>query len=272
MLPDSLSEKPKLPPLQHTLLGAAAHLVPPQPGMVAGALKTAPRRRRPSGDRRAVFFARRRAHGAAAALPCGLRLQGGGLGSRDQSRPYHSGARRNREAPRRGPSPPWPQGHADRPQPRRRDSARTREAASRASSAIARAGESHPPPDRDPVAAGLQAPRALAQHRCHGRGGAAQHAARRAGDGNLYEKRRHRRLAKLPRSRRRAPREHRDPRRARHDGAQSRRLAHHRRAVGAGGRGVADLQRASASPVIAAKAGLQDHKRPADPEFPLSRE
>ena len=35
--------KPKLPPLHHTLLGAAAHLVPPRPGLVASALKAAPR-------------------------------------------------------------------------------------------------------------------------------------------------------------------------------------------------------------------------------------
>jgi pimeloyl-ACP methyl ester carboxylesterase len=40
---DSLSLKPKLPPLHHTLLGAAAHLVPPPLGMVAGAIKAAAR-------------------------------------------------------------------------------------------------------------------------------------------------------------------------------------------------------------------------------------
>ncbi|HEX3973960.1 MAG TPA: alpha/beta fold hydrolase [Stellaceae bacterium] len=40
---DSPAIKPKLPPLHHTLLGAAAHLVPPPPGMVASAIKAAPR-------------------------------------------------------------------------------------------------------------------------------------------------------------------------------------------------------------------------------------
>jgi pimeloyl-ACP methyl ester carboxylesterase len=35
--------KPKLPPLHHTLLDGAAHLVPPRPGMVASALKAASR-------------------------------------------------------------------------------------------------------------------------------------------------------------------------------------------------------------------------------------
>ena len=40
---ESLHAKPKLPPLHHTLLGVAAHLVPPRPGMVVSALKAAPR-------------------------------------------------------------------------------------------------------------------------------------------------------------------------------------------------------------------------------------
>ncbi|HLI22345.1 MAG TPA: hypothetical protein VKV32_14555 [Stellaceae bacterium] len=40
--------KPKLPPLHHTLLGVAAHLVPIRPGTVAAAVRGAAGRR-PSG-------------------------------------------------------------------------------------------------------------------------------------------------------------------------------------------------------------------------------
>jgi len=41
--PLASSPKPSLPPLRHTLIGAALQLVPPAPGMIAAALKSAPR-------------------------------------------------------------------------------------------------------------------------------------------------------------------------------------------------------------------------------------
>ena len=76
-------EKPRLPPLHHTLLGAAAHLVPPCPGMVARALKAAPR-----GDGHPVIVVPSflRADGHTAPLRrflagCGYAAIGWGLGA-----------------------------------------------------------------------------------------------------------------------------------------------------------------------------------------------
>ena len=80
---DSHPIKPKLPPLHHTLLGAAAHLVPPRPGLVASALKAAPR-----GDGHPVIvvpsFLRGDGHTAALRrflAGCGYAALGWGLGT-----------------------------------------------------------------------------------------------------------------------------------------------------------------------------------------------
>ena len=83
VLSHSLPEKPKLPPLHHTLLGAAAHLVPPRPGMVASALKAAPR-----GDGHPVIVVPSFLRGDGHTAPlrrflagCGYRVEGWGLGT-----------------------------------------------------------------------------------------------------------------------------------------------------------------------------------------------
>jgi pimeloyl-ACP methyl ester carboxylesterase len=75
--------KPKLPPLRHTLLGAAAHLVPIRPGAVAAALRQAPR-----GDGHPVIVVPSflRGDGHTAALRrflsgCGYAVTGWGLGT-----------------------------------------------------------------------------------------------------------------------------------------------------------------------------------------------
>jgi pimeloyl-ACP methyl ester carboxylesterase len=80
---DSLSAKPKLPPLHHTLLGAAAHLVPPRPGMVADAVKAAPR-----GDGHPVIVVPSFLHGDGNTAPlrrflqgCFYAVEGWGLGT-----------------------------------------------------------------------------------------------------------------------------------------------------------------------------------------------
>jgi pimeloyl-ACP methyl ester carboxylesterase len=82
-LPHSPPPKPKLPPLHHTLLGAAAHLVPPRLGMVAGALKAAPR-----GDGHPVIVVPSFLRGDGHTAPlrrflagCGYRVEGWGLGT-----------------------------------------------------------------------------------------------------------------------------------------------------------------------------------------------
>ncbi len=75
--------KPKLPPLRLTLLGAAAHLVPPRPGMVARALKAAPR-----GDGHPVIVLPSFLRGDGHTAPlrrflagCGYAVEGWGLGT-----------------------------------------------------------------------------------------------------------------------------------------------------------------------------------------------
>jgi len=75
--------KPKLPPLHHTLLGAAAHLVPPRPGLVASALKAAPR-----GDGHPVIVVPSFLRGDGHTAPlrrflagCGYAAEGWGLGT-----------------------------------------------------------------------------------------------------------------------------------------------------------------------------------------------
>jgi pimeloyl-ACP methyl ester carboxylesterase len=80
---DSLPTKPKLPPLHHTLLGAAAHLVPPRPGMVASALKAAP-----CGDGHPVIVVPSFLRGDGNTAPlrrflagCGYAVDGWGLGT-----------------------------------------------------------------------------------------------------------------------------------------------------------------------------------------------
>jgi pimeloyl-ACP methyl ester carboxylesterase len=80
---DRRSTKPKLPPLQHTLLGAAAHLVPPRPGMVASAVKAAPR-----GDGHPVIVVPSFLRGDGNTAPlrrflagCGYAVEGWGLGT-----------------------------------------------------------------------------------------------------------------------------------------------------------------------------------------------
>ncbi len=80
---ESLHAKPKLPPLHHTLLGAAAHLVPLRPGMVAGALKVAPR-----GDGHPVIVVPSFLRGDGHTAPlrrflagCGYAVEGWGLGT-----------------------------------------------------------------------------------------------------------------------------------------------------------------------------------------------
>ncbi|HXR88322.1 MAG TPA: alpha/beta fold hydrolase [Stellaceae bacterium] len=81
--PHSPHEKLKLPPLHHTLLSAAAHLVPPRPGMVAGALKAAPR-----GDGHPVIVVPSFLCGDGHTAPlrrflagCGYAVEGWGLGT-----------------------------------------------------------------------------------------------------------------------------------------------------------------------------------------------
>jgi len=80
---DSLPTKPKLPPLHLTLLGAAAHLVPPRAGMVASALKAAPR-----GDGHPVIVVPSFLRGDGNTAPlrrflagCGYAVDGWGLGT-----------------------------------------------------------------------------------------------------------------------------------------------------------------------------------------------
>ena len=75
--------RPKLPPLHLTLLGVAAHLVPPRPGMVATALKTAPR-----GDGHPVIVLPSFLRGDGHTAPlrrflagCGYAVEGWGLGT-----------------------------------------------------------------------------------------------------------------------------------------------------------------------------------------------
>ena len=75
--------KPKLPPLHHTLLDGAAHLVPPRPGMVASALKAASR-----GDGHPVIVVPSFLHGDAHTAPlrrflasCGYAALRWGLGT-----------------------------------------------------------------------------------------------------------------------------------------------------------------------------------------------
>lgn len=82
-LPNSLPEKPKLPPLHHTLLGAAAHLVPLRPGMVVIALKAAP-----LGDGHPVIVVPSFLRGDGHTAPlrrflasCGYAVEGWGLGT-----------------------------------------------------------------------------------------------------------------------------------------------------------------------------------------------
>jgi pimeloyl-ACP methyl ester carboxylesterase len=76
-------EKPKLPPLCHTFIGAAAHLVPPRPGMVARAVKAAPR-----GDGHPVIVVPSFLRGDGHTAPlrrflagCGYAVDGWGLGT-----------------------------------------------------------------------------------------------------------------------------------------------------------------------------------------------
>jgi len=80
---ESLPTKPKLPPLHQTLLGAAAHLVPPRPGMVTEALKAAPR-----GDGHPVIVVPSFLRGDGHTAPlrrflkgCGYAVEGWGLGT-----------------------------------------------------------------------------------------------------------------------------------------------------------------------------------------------
>ena len=80
---DSLPTKPKLPPLHHTLLGAAAHLVPIRPGAVAAALRQAPR-----GDGHPVIVVPSFLRGDGHTMPlrrflraCGYAAEGWGLGA-----------------------------------------------------------------------------------------------------------------------------------------------------------------------------------------------
>lgn len=75
--------KPKLPPLHHTLLGVAAHLVPIRPGAVATALRQAPR-----GDGHPVIVVPSFLHGDRHTQPlrrflagCGYAVEGWGLGA-----------------------------------------------------------------------------------------------------------------------------------------------------------------------------------------------
>jgi pimeloyl-ACP methyl ester carboxylesterase len=75
--------KPKLPPLHHTLLGAAAHLLPLRPGTVASALKAAPR-----GDGHPVIVVPSFLRGDGNTVPlrrflagCGYAVEGWGLGT-----------------------------------------------------------------------------------------------------------------------------------------------------------------------------------------------
>jgi pimeloyl-ACP methyl ester carboxylesterase len=75
--------KPKLPPLHHTLLDVAAHLVPPRPGMVADAVKAAPR-----GDGHPVIVVPSFLRGDGNTAPlrrflagCGYAVEGWGLGT-----------------------------------------------------------------------------------------------------------------------------------------------------------------------------------------------
>jgi pimeloyl-ACP methyl ester carboxylesterase len=75
--------KPKLPPLRHTLLGAAAQLVPPPLGMVADAVKAAPR-----GDGHPVIVVPSFLRGDGNTAPlrrflagCGYAVEGWGLGT-----------------------------------------------------------------------------------------------------------------------------------------------------------------------------------------------
>jgi pimeloyl-ACP methyl ester carboxylesterase len=78
-----LPVKPRSPPLHLTLIGAAAHLVPPRPGMVARALRNAPR-----GDGHPILvvpsFLRGDGHTAALRrflAGCGYAVYGWGLGT-----------------------------------------------------------------------------------------------------------------------------------------------------------------------------------------------
>jgi pimeloyl-ACP methyl ester carboxylesterase len=75
--------KPKLPELHHTLLGVAAHLVPPPPGMVMRAIKAAPR-----GDGHPVIVVPSFLRGDGNTAPlrrflkgCGYAVEGWGLGT-----------------------------------------------------------------------------------------------------------------------------------------------------------------------------------------------
>jgi pimeloyl-ACP methyl ester carboxylesterase len=78
-----LPVKPRSPPLHLTLIGAAAHLVPPRPGMVARALRNAPR-----GDGHPVLVVPSFLRGDGHTAPlrrflagCGYAVYGWGLGT-----------------------------------------------------------------------------------------------------------------------------------------------------------------------------------------------
>ena len=261
---DHSPPKPKRPALRHTLAGAAALLVPIRPGTVTAALRNAPR-----GDGHAVivvppFFS---SDGHTASLRrfltgCGYEAQGWDQGINV------------------GPTAAALAGIESLLAVVHRQSGRKVTLIGHSlGGVIARElTKQHPDQVRQlvllaspihlPTASPLEPVYRLLSrwHREDAVGSIEQmnRAAAGAGDRALHAQRRYRRVAKLPRDRRRSSRKHRSARRAWHDGAQPRRLAHHRRPPGAAGRHVAALSGALNSSSRTQRRNRQDAKAPRD--------